>query len=124
MDNKFKQLLRTYRDNLEKTQRGLGEECGWGKEAQSRIANYEAGTREPNLRDICILAEKLHVAPAELAFGALNLSEEESRLLQAWAIANDEMRVAFRGLVDAVIKIRNPSPAKTARKLQQFAKLK
>jgi SOS-response transcriptional repressor LexA len=48
-------------------QRELAERCGWG--TQSRVANYENGSRQPSLEDIAVLADALAVNPEWLAFG-------------------------------------------------------
>jgi len=48
-------------------QRELAGRCGWS--TQSRVANYENGSRQPSLEDIAVLADVLEVNPEWLAFG-------------------------------------------------------
>lgn len=67
--------LKRARDRKGLSQEQLGELCGWisgkGGGAQSRIANYEKGRREPTLADIAMLASQLDMQPAELAYGVI-----------------------------------------------------
>lgn len=49
------------------SQQELAFACGW--ESQSRIGNYERGTRQPNLQDLEKLAQSLGVTFAELVAG-------------------------------------------------------
>lgn len=49
------------------SQQELAHACGW--ESQSRIGNYERGTRQPNLQDLEKLAGSLGVAFADLVAG-------------------------------------------------------
>lgn len=50
------------------SQQELAFACGW--ESQSRIGNYERGTRQPNLQDLKKLSDALKVPLAELVAGA------------------------------------------------------
>ncbi|MCP1518722.1 phage repressor protein C with HTH and peptisase S24 domain [Pseudomonas migulae] len=52
------------------SQQELAFACGW--ESQSRIGNYERGTRQPNLQDLKKLSDALNVPFAELVAGAAN----------------------------------------------------
>lgn len=45
------------------SQASLAEACGW---SQSRVGNYEAGTREPSLADIATMAAAMKVDQSEL----------------------------------------------------------
>jgi transcriptional regulator with XRE-family HTH domain len=51
------------------SQRALAAACGW--ESQSRVGNYEAGTREPTLADIEVLARALGISAVVLAYGEI-----------------------------------------------------
>ena len=51
------------------SQRQLALRCGWP--SQSRVANYENGSRQPGLEEIVLLAEALDVNPEWLAFGGV-----------------------------------------------------
>lgn len=50
-----------------KSQAQLAELCGW--KSQSRVGNYEAGTRSVSAADAEVLAKALGVTPAEIMFG-------------------------------------------------------
>jgi phage repressor protein C with HTH and peptisase S24 domain len=65
----FKQNLRKYRDAAELTQEQLALACGFS--GQSRIANYEKGTRDPSFEDLEKLAAALGVAKADLLGGTV-----------------------------------------------------
>lgn len=41
------------------TQLQLGELCGWGDEAQSRVSHYERGTRDASIGDLRLMANHL-----------------------------------------------------------------
>lgn len=49
------------------SQASLAEACGW---SQSRVGNYEAGTREPSLADIATMAAAMKVDQSELLLNA------------------------------------------------------
>jgi phage repressor protein C with HTH and peptisase S24 domain len=49
------------------SQQALAQACGW--ESQSRIGNYEKGTRQPNLQDLEKLASALRVSLPDLVAG-------------------------------------------------------
>jgi phage repressor protein C with HTH and peptisase S24 domain len=53
-----------------KSQAKLAELCGW--KSQSRVGNYEAGSRTVSPADAEILAKVLEVDPAEIIFGIPN----------------------------------------------------
>lgn len=65
--------LKRAREQQGLSQKELAKLCGWldkaGEGAQSRISNYENGTREPTLSDIAALASHVKVHPTELAYG-------------------------------------------------------
>jgi phage repressor protein C with HTH and peptisase S24 domain len=50
-----------YRKAAGLSQERLARACGWA--SQSRVGNYELGTREPSLDDIALMAKALGVAP-------------------------------------------------------------
>jgi len=80
----------------------LAEACGWVTDngpAQSRIANYEANSREPTLGDIILMAQALGLPPEELAFGSIGLSQDEAELIQAWRLSSTDSKEAFRAIV-------------------------
>lgn len=62
------QRIRELREAKKLTQGQLAELCGWT--GQSRIGNYEQGTREPSRSDYIKLAKALGTSPAFLQFGA------------------------------------------------------
>ncbi|WP_072444108.1 MULTISPECIES: XRE family transcriptional regulator [unclassified Pseudomonas] len=71
LGNRIKQL----RKATGMSQQALAHACGW--ESQSRIGNYEKGTRQPNLQDLEILATALGVSLPDLVAGR-DRSEIES----------------------------------------------
>ncbi|BAK75410.1 putative phage repressor [Pseudogulbenkiania sp. NH8B] len=64
------------------SQRDLAKRCGW--ETQSRIGNYEQGTREPSLLDIDTIAKALGITARELLFGSETEPTDIGRVT-AWA---------------------------------------
>lgn len=63
--------IKRARKNAGKSQAQLAEACGW---SQSRVGNYEAGTREPSFADIELMAKALGVAKSELLLDTQNES--------------------------------------------------
>ncbi|QLB44824.1 helix-turn-helix domain-containing protein [Mannheimia pernigra] len=71
--------IKKFRMALGLNQKDFAEACGkldtrekaskWG---QSRIGNYETGTRMPDLEDIRIISSVLNIEPSDLAFGSSN----------------------------------------------------
>ncbi|WP_145525718.1 LexA family protein [Yersinia rohdei] len=59
--------LKRLRVEMGLSQRALAELCGWA--SQSRVGNYEAGSRVISLDDAVTLAKALNVSPAQLVFG-------------------------------------------------------
>ena len=57
-----------------KSQAALAELCGW--KSQSRVGNYEAGTRAVSAIDAEILAKVLNVTPAEILYGENNKDDD------------------------------------------------
>lgn len=72
--------IKKFRMALGLNQKDFAEACGkldtrekaskWG---QSRIGNYETGTRTPDLEDIRIISSVLNIEPSDLAFGSSNI---------------------------------------------------
>ncbi|MEG9498921.1 LexA family transcriptional regulator [Mannheimia indoligenes] len=72
--------IKKFRMALGLNQKDFAEACGkldtrekaskWG---QSRIGNYETGTRMPDLEDIRIISSVLNIEPSDLAFGSSNI---------------------------------------------------
>lgn len=53
-----------YRKIAKMSQAGLAKACGWA--SQSRIGNYEKGSREPSLDDIALIAKALRISKQDL----------------------------------------------------------
>ena len=64
MNESLGQRIKRLRKAAHLSQAQLAEACGW--KSQSRVGNYEAGTREPTLADIHAIARALRVAPSAL----------------------------------------------------------
>jgi transcriptional regulator with XRE-family HTH domain len=62
-----------YRNRSGMSQRALALACGW--ESQSRVGNYESGTREPTLEDINAMARALGTNAVTLAYGEKAVDE-------------------------------------------------
>jgi len=58
--------LKQAREKIGISQRVLAEWCGW---TQSRIGNYESGSRSIGADDAAVLAAALKMTPCELMFG-------------------------------------------------------
>ncbi len=65
-----------YRALAQMSQGQLASACGWA--SQSRIGNYEAGTREPKIDDVNRIAKALSIKPEQLLIST-PLSKEETR---------------------------------------------
>lgn len=64
--------IKRIREHKGWSQRQLADACGWG--SQSRIGNYEAGTRGVNVDDATVIAKALGVTAPELLFGEENVT--------------------------------------------------
>ncbi|WP_075181098.1 LexA family transcriptional regulator [Pantoea sp. 1.19] len=62
------QRIKRLREFKGLSQRALAELCGWA--SQSRIGNYESGTRAVSVDDAEVIARALGVSSAELLFGS------------------------------------------------------
>lgn len=80
--------IREKRLALGLSQGKLAEQCGWGKFAAGRIANYESknpGThRNPKASDIKILAKVLNTTPEHLQFGVAE-EKQATSMQDIWA---------------------------------------
>ncbi len=61
------QRIAYHRKAAKMSQAGLAKACGWS--SQSRVGNYESGTREPTLADLEKIAGAVGVSVAALAYG-------------------------------------------------------
>lgn len=61
------QRIKRFRKAAGLSQADLADACGW--KSQSRVGNYEVGTREPTLADISAIAEALGIQESELLIG-------------------------------------------------------
>ncbi|MEE4341444.1 LexA family transcriptional regulator [Pseudomonas alliivorans] len=75
MNESLGQRLQRLRIAAGKSQAALAKLCGWS--SQSRVGNYESGTREPTLGDIELMAKALGVPYGVLLIGR---EFEESRV--------------------------------------------
>jgi transcriptional regulator with XRE-family HTH domain len=64
MNESLSQRIKRLRKATGMSQAQLADACGW--KSQSRVGNYEAGTREPTLADIASIASALGVDQSEL----------------------------------------------------------
>lgn len=67
MNESLAMRIKRYRKAAGLSQADLADACGW--KSQSRVGNYEAGTREPTLADIAVIAEALGIQQADLLIG-------------------------------------------------------
>jgi phage repressor protein C with HTH and peptisase S24 domain/DNA-binding XRE family transcriptional regulator len=65
--NLLAERIKRTRKNAKMSQAQLAEACGW--KSQSRVGNYEAGTREPSFADIEAMAKALGVDKSDLLIG-------------------------------------------------------
>lgn len=84
-----------YRTLADMSQGALAAACGWS--GQSRIGNYEAGTREPKIDDINRIAKALSISPEQLLMppapidpGALKIpSAKDYALIRQYSAAGE-----------------------------------
>ncbi len=67
IDNEIGTRLKALRECAQLSQAALAQRCGWA--SQSRVGNYESGTRKISAEDAIVLGKALNVSPAELLFG-------------------------------------------------------
>lgn len=73
--NELAKRIKRARQNAGMSQAQLADACGW--KSQSRVGNYEAGSREPSFADIEAMSKALGVDKSELLIG---LPEPENSL--------------------------------------------
>ncbi|MCW2485748.1 LexA family transcriptional regulator [Candidatus Symbiopectobacterium sp. NZEC127] len=66
-DNEIGNRLKRFREIAGMSQSALAERCGWA--SQSRVGNYESGSRKVSADDAIILSKALGVSPSVLLFG-------------------------------------------------------
>lgn len=76
MNESLGQRIKRLRKAAGISQAQLADACGW--KSQSRVGNYEVGTREPTLADIDAMAAALRIDKSELLIGSSLLSDEGS----------------------------------------------
>ncbi|QVI77388.1 LexA family protein [Pseudomonas syringae] len=76
MNESLAQRLQRLRNAAGKSQAALAKLCGWS--SQSRVGNYESGTREPTLGDIELMAKALGVP-----YGVLLIGEDAAAATRA-----------------------------------------
>lgn len=73
MNESLSQRIKRLRKAAGMSQAQLADACGW--KSQSRVGNYEAGTREPTLADIAAMAVALGVDHSELLLSSAAVNE-------------------------------------------------
>lgn len=89
MNESLAQRIKRLRKAAGLSQADLADACGW--KSQSRVGNYEVGTREPTLADIALMADALGVPESDLLIG-----------LPPGSLARDESPPPSASSVDAV----------------------
>lgn len=74
MNESLSQRIKRLRKATGMSQAQLADACGW--KSQSRVGNYEAGTREPTLADIASIAAALGVDQSELLLNSPAIETE------------------------------------------------
>jgi transcriptional regulator with XRE-family HTH domain len=87
MNESLGQRIKRLRKSAGMSQAQLAEACGW--KSQSRVGNYEVGSREPTLADIAAIAKALNVEESALL---LKASTEGSAAFSASTSAADMVR--------------------------------
>ena len=73
-------VIRSLRSQRRITQGELGKLCGFGDSAQGRIANYEAGSREPKINELNTIANVLGTDVVCLLLMAMGRNEASAVL--------------------------------------------
>jgi transcriptional regulator with XRE-family HTH domain len=88
MNESLGQRIKRLRKSAGMSQAQLAEACGW--KSQSRVGNYEVGTREPTLADLAAMAKALRVDQSDILLtaksadsGALNHDDEPAVTISA-----------------------------------------
>lgn len=90
MNESLAQRIKRLRKEAGLSQAQLAEACGW--KSQSRVGNYEAGTREPNLADIAAIAKALRIDEAQLLLSMPSPLSPEAAPAQSLGSAADAVR--------------------------------
>lgn len=112
--------IKRARKNAGKSQAQLAEACGW---SQSRVGNYEAGTREPSFADIELMAKALGVAKSELLLDTQNestapgLADDQAAGLSTAEIVNMMLAKHGKNLTDDARRMISDAVKETAREL-------
>jgi SOS-response transcriptional repressor LexA len=81
--------LKTLREKWGLSQAALAEKCGWA--SQSRVGNYEVGTRKISADDAIVLAKALGVGPEVILFGTTTASSE--RLIELSPLSQNDIKM-------------------------------
>ena len=112
--------IKRARKNAGKSQAQLAEACGW---SQSRVGNYEAGTREPSFADIELMARALGVAKSELLLDTQNEStapgqaDDQAARPSTAEIVNMMLAKHGKNLTDDARRMISDAVNETAREL-------
>lgn len=113
--------IKRARKNAGKSQAQLAEACGW---SQSRVGNYEAGTREPSFADIELMAKALSVEKSELLLdtqsespGAPSHSSDQDARPSTAEIVNLMLAKHGKNLTDDARRMIADAVNETAREL-------
>ena len=112
--------IKRARKNAGKSQAQLAEACGW---SQSRVGNYEAGTREPSFADIELMARALGVAKSELLLDTQNEStapgqaDDQAARPSTAEIVNTMLAKHGKNLTDDARRMISDAVNETAREL-------
>lgn len=112
--------IKRARKNAGKSQAQLAEACGW---SQSRVGNYEAGTREPSFADIELMAKALRVEKSELLLDTQNEStapgqaDDQAARPSTAEIVNMMLAKHGKNLTDDARRMISDAVNETAREL-------
>jgi len=99
MNESIAQRIKRLRGIAKLSQAKLAEACGW---SQSRIGNYEAGTREPSFADIETMTKALRVDKSELLLdmrsGLPGQNDEQSPASSAAEMVRQMLATQGKGL--------------------------
>lgn len=105
MNESLGQRIKRLRKSAGISQAQLAEACGW--KSQSRVGNYEVGTREPTLADMAAMAKALRVDQSEILLtakpaepGTGNVADEQAAATSA-ADQVKQMLAKVKGLTSA-----------------------
>ncbi|MBF8780980.1 LexA family transcriptional regulator [Pseudomonas fulva] len=118
MNESLSQRIKRLRKATGMSQAQLADACGW--KSQSRVGNYEAGTREPNLADIAAMAAALRVDQSELLLssslephasdlGAESTTTEIVRRMLASSAGKNLSEKAREAMLAAALEAENPA---------------